>query len=146
MKVSRPQLIGLVVGALAIAFLLGFVPQFAQNRALDREVSVLQHELDVSRLQNILGAALAEAQRSNYERARQLMTTFFSGAEHLETRVGGEQREALREILEQRDEIITLLSRASAEATPRLNQIYTRYHQAMTPPAPASRPGGGDTN
>lgn len=133
---SRPKLIGLAALGLLLAFALGFFPQWLRARRLSGELAETRRELEVARLEGVLGAALAESLRSNYERARQLMTGFFTelqgSIEELDDR--GRERE-MRAILAQRDEIITLLSRAEPESTQRLMLIYTRYFAAMDPAA-----------
>ncbi len=138
---TRNQTIGLVIGGFVLAFLIGFIPAWMRSRSLEsdlREVRVEQEqtrfELEMARLQGRLGAALAESNRSNYERARQLMTGFFS---ELQQNIGRVQdaavRQELQTILNQRDEIITMLSRAEPESTQRLMLLYTRYFAAMDP-------------
>jgi hypothetical protein len=133
---SRSRLIGLSVLALLVAFGLGFLPQWLRARSLDGELRETRHELRMARLEGVLGAALAEALRSNYERSRQLMADFFS---RLQGTVGEvenpKQRQELQAILAQRDEIITLLSRAEPESTQRLMLAYTRYFAAVDPAA-----------
>jgi len=133
---SRPKLIGLAALALVLAFLLGFFPQWLRARRLSGELAETRRELKVARMEGVLGAALAESMRSNYERARQLMAGFFT---ELQGAVGGiedrRQEREMRAILAQRDEVITLLSRAEPESTQRLMLIYTRYFAAMDPAA-----------
>ncbi len=131
---TRNQTIGLVIAGFVVAFLIGFLPSWSRMRSQERELQEVRHELEIARLQGRLGAALAEAQRSNYERARQLMSDFFSGVQQNLGRVQDPaQRQALQEILRQRDEIITMLSRAEPESTQRLMLLYTRYFAAMDP-------------
>jgi hypothetical protein len=139
MTMTRPKLIGLIVAGIAVAFFLGFLPQWSRARGLERELGDTRFELEIARLQGRLGAALAESQRSNYERARQLMTGFFSGVQQNLGRVEDPaQQQELRAILGQRDEIITLLSRAEPESTQRLMLLYTRYFAAMDPAGQAT--------
>jgi hypothetical protein len=126
--------IGLVAAGIVIAFLLGFVPQFMAKRSADRELAVAQQELRLSKLQGRLGAALAESLRSNYERARQLSAGYFSGLqEALPAVENARQRQALTGILGQRDEMITLLSRAQPESSQRLMLLYTSMFSAIDP-------------
>lgn len=148
---SRPKLIGIGAAALLVVFAIGFFPQWSRARALSAELEETRRELRFARMEGVLGAAMAESLRSNYERARQLMTGFFS---ELQGRMGEVEdpvkRRELEAILAQRDEVITLLSRAEPESTQRLMLIYTRYFAAMdpggratppvTPPPPADSP------
>jgi hypothetical protein len=137
--------------ALAVAFSAGFFPQRTRARALAAELETTRRDLHFARMEGVLGAALAESLRSNYERSRQLMAGFFTelqaSAGEVEDPV---RRRELSAILAQRDEIITLLSRAQPESTQRLMLLYTRYFAAMdpagrntpavTPPAPVDSP------
>jgi uncharacterized membrane protein YccC len=126
--------IGLAVLGLALAFLIGFIPSWSRLRALEQQLERTELELQMSRLQGRLGAAHAEAQRSNYERARQLMTQVFAGLQaNLPQITDPEQRQAAELILGQRDEIITQLSRAEPESTHRLMLLYTRMFATVDP-------------
>jgi hypothetical protein len=123
-----------------------FLPQWSRARSLEGELEQTRAELALLEVGGRMGAALAESQRGNYERARQLMAGVFSD---LQARTGAGVDPALRNelgtLLEQRDEIITLLSRAEPESVSRLNLMYTRYFAAIDPvgagaPAPVTPP------
>ncbi len=144
---ARPRRSGVVrsalilVAAFAAGLLSGFLPQWLKARGLASELEAARYELEVSRLQSTLGAALAEADRGNYERARQLASSFYTGLEALEGRVLDDaQAEVLGDLSRGRDETITLLSRALPEARGRLANLYARYFAAMEP---LGRSGGG---
>jgi len=138
---TRNQWIGAGVGAVVVAFLIGYLVSWTSVRALDGQLASTEvqleetrFELELYRLQGQLGAALAEAQRSNFERARQLMTGVFSGLqENLGRMQDPERQAAAQRILAQRDELITLLSRAEPEATQRLMLLYTQFFAAVDP-------------
>lgn len=132
---SRGQRLGLVAAAVVIAFLAGFVPQWLRVQTLEGELAEARREIVTLELQTRLGAALSEAQRGNYERARQLMTGFFSGLQERSGEIGPspEQRRELDALLAQRDEVITLLSRAQPESTSRLNMMFSRYFTSTNP-------------
>ncbi|MEX2572372.1 MAG: hypothetical protein WD737_13820 [Gemmatimonadota bacterium] len=130
---TTKQLAILVVLLLAV-FLIGFLPQWSRARSLEETVSETRLELSLHELGGRLGAALAESQRGNYERARQLMTGFYSQLQDRIPQIGDPaQRQMLTGLLEQRDEIITLLSRAEPESTSRLNMMYSNYFAAVHP-------------
>lgn len=126
--------LALVIAGLLIAFLLGFVPQYMAKRTAHRELAEARLELRLSRQQGRLGAALSESLRSNYERARQLMAGYFTD---LQNTIGAvedpRRRQAFNGILAQRDEIITLLSRAQPESSQRLMLLYTSMFTAVDP-------------
>lgn len=144
---SRNQMItaaAVALVALAVAFSAGFFPQRTRARTLAAELEATRRDLHFARMEGVLGAALAESLRSNYERSRQLMAGFFT---ELQASAGDVddpvRRRELDAILAQRDEIITLLSRAEPESTQRLMLLYTRYFAAMDPAgrnAPAVTP------
>jgi hypothetical protein len=126
--------IGLAAAGLLIAFLLGFVPTYAAKRHAQHELEAARLELRLSRLQGRLGAAMAESLRSNYERARQLMAGYFSDLQGAVGQVENPaEKQALNAILAQRDEMITLLSRAQPESTQRLMLLYTQMFAATDP-------------
>ena len=131
---DRRKLILYAVLGAVVVFLLGFLPQWSRARGLSRELRSTRIELKMARLEGRLGAALSESLRSNYERSRQLMADFFT---ELQASMGQVQdprkRAALTQILAQRDEIITLLSRAQPESTQRLMLLYSTYFVAMDP-------------
>ncbi len=131
---ERPKLIAVAALALLLAFALGFFPQWLRARGLSEDLRETREELHFARLEGVAGAALAESQRGNYERARQLMAEFFGRLQTSVQRVEEPaRRQELEAILAQRDEVITLLSRAQPESTQRLMLIYTRYFAAMDP-------------
>ena len=147
MELDRKKAIALFTLAVVVAFLVGWLPQRSRANALREQLDQTRGELKLARLEGRLGAALSESLRSNYERSRQLMADFFS---ELQGTVGqvedARERQALEGILAQRDEIITLLSRAQPESTQRLMILYTTYFATLdpagrnTPPPPAPAP------
>jgi septal ring factor EnvC (AmiA/AmiB activator) len=151
---TRNQWIGAAAAAVVLAFLIGFFVSWSRARTLDRQLGESRTELEATRFelelyqtQGRLGAALAEAQRSNYERVRQLMTQVFSELDASRDRIADpERRQAAELILAQRDEIITQLSRAEPESVQRLMLLYTRMFAAVDPigrdaPATVTPPG-----
>ncbi|HST61118.1 MAG TPA: hypothetical protein VLK84_20620 [Longimicrobium sp.] len=130
---DRNRQITIAVGIALVAFLLGFVPQWMRaNRAGD-ELQAARLELQMARTQGKIGAALTEALRSNYERARQLMTEVYSELQSAAPGLEGTQRREVDAVLAGRDEIVTLLARAAPESGQRLMLLYTRYHNTFQP-------------
>jgi hypothetical protein len=133
--------LALVAAGLVIAFLLGLIPELVAKRHSDRdlaasrqELAVTRGELGLNRLQGRLGAAVAESLRGNYERARQLMAGYFTELQDALPAVRDpRRRQAFTAILGQRDEIITLLSRAQPESSQRLMLLYTSMFAALDP-------------
>ena len=113
-------------------FLLGFVPMWLKaGNAVDQR-DVAQREVRLRQLQNTLAAAMVDVQRGEYEPARQGASDFFTSLRH-QIDAGGasiftaSQREKLRPLLGERDEIITLLARSDPAAVDRLFSIYSTY-------------------
>ena len=126
---------GVYAGALAVAFLLGFVPMWLTARGRGAERDRARAELSVSRMQNRLADALVASRRGEYEAARAAASDFFTS---LRTDIdagdrgalGGDRHDTLRPTLAQRDEIITLLARNDPAAGDRLTELYLAYTQA----------------
>lgn len=126
-----------LVAAFALGLAIGFLPQWRTSRDLRERLDEVTHRLEVARLQSALGAALAEVEAGEYERARQLASSFYTGLEALEGEVRDEaQTVVLDDIALGRDQMITLLSRAEPEARGRLAAVYSRYFAAMQQPDP----------
>ena len=122
----------IVLGAV---FLLGLVPMWlvARGRAAERDAA--QRDLRLCRLENNLSAAAVESRRGEYERARQMASDFFTA---LRAQVDGEssdltitQKDDLRPLMNQRDDLITLLARSDPAAADRLAELYVSFRKAM---------------
>ena len=115
-------------------FLLGFLPMwFKSSRAIEQR-DAAQRGVRLAQLQNALAAAVIDVQRGHYEPARQLTSDFYT---NLRRQVDGDtaslftpsQREGLRSLLTERDELITLLARSDPAATDRLFDVYSTYNK-----------------
>lgn len=115
-------------------FLLGFAPMwFKVNSAIEQR-DAAQREVRLGQLQNTLGAAMVDVQRGEYEPARQITSDFYT---NLRTQIdaGGAsvftpaQREKLKPLLGERDDVITLLARSDPAAADRLFAIYSSYNK-----------------
>jgi hypothetical protein len=124
MTAARTVLAVLAVGV--IAFAIGYLLNYGRAQSAGREVGVLRGELATTRLQAEMGGAVVDANRSNYEAARQRMTNVFQQMQSGVDEADPLLRQRFQEALAERDEIITLLSRASPEATARLVLLYSR--------------------
>lgn len=127
---------GVAVAGLIVGFLIGYVLQLSSKRQLQSRLDTTRQELESERaalqlqgLQTRVGAALAESARGNYERARQLMSSFYTELDSVAPTAGdATTQQAIRTATADRDSMITLLSRAAPEAVPRLNMLYTRLY------------------
>lgn len=119
------------------AFLVGLIPMWvvARGRAAERDVA--QRELRLCQLQNSLSSAALDARRGEYERARVAASTFFTSlSEQVNTAsttsdLTAPQKETLRPLVSQRDDLITLLARSDPAAADRLAEIYTLLQKGM---------------
>lgn len=113
-------------------FLLGFVPMWLKADKAVEQRDVAQREVRLRQLQNSLAAAMVDVQRGEYEPARQATSDFYTDLRR-QIDAGDasiftvSQREKLRPLLGERDEIITLLARSDAAAVDRLFSIYSTY-------------------
>ncbi len=118
-------------------FLLGFVPMWFKVGSAIEQRDAAQREVRLSQLQNTLSAAMIDAHRGEYEPARQLTSDFYAnlrgqidaGNASVFTPL---QREELRTLLDERDDLITLLARSDTTAANRLFAIYSSYNKLTT--------------
>src|SRR5690606_38338115 len=116
-------------------FLLGLVPMAFKAGSSARELGAVQGELHGAHMQLRLASAVIDAGRGEYEAARLAAVDFFTDL-CAELRRGDgasvppEQRNAFRPILEQRDELITLLARGDPASAQRLTELYVNYRDA----------------
>jgi hypothetical protein len=129
-----------IVGTIAlIAFLLGFLPMWLSARGYENEREVVQKTLRPSVLQNNLATATINAQRGEFEQARQQTSDFFTDLRAEVDREGTafslQQHKTIQSILAQRDDTITLLARNDAAAIDRLTNLYFAFMQVKNSPA-----------
>jgi hypothetical protein len=123
------------VGALLIAFLLGLLPMWWAKMSVDYDLQQARRELRREQLHNTLSSATVYARRGEYETARQSMSTFFTEAQvELDkadkSAYNAAERSQMPAMLNDRDDIITLLSRADPAAAERLSDLYVSYRSA----------------
>ncbi len=115
-------------------FLLGFAPMwFRTTRAIEQR-DAAQRGVRLAQLQNTVAAAVIEVQRGQYEPARQLTSDFYTNLRNQIDAANASvftpaQRETLKPLLAQRDEVITLLARSDRAAVDRLFAIYSSYNK-----------------
>lgn len=126
-----------IYAVLAVGFfLLGAVPMWVAGWQNAAEREAAQHELRLSQMENRLSAAVINARRGDYEPARQTASDFFTSLRDqidrgAQSDLSTTQREALKPLLAQRDDIITLLARNDPAAADRLSDIYAAYRKTM---------------
>jgi hypothetical protein len=129
---QRTILIAAAAAILGLAIGAGW--QYAASRDSVNELDQTRTELAFQQLEATLGAATIEAQRGSYELARQLASSFFTG---LQTHLGSAsqaQQPEFSQLLQQRDPMITALSRGDPQTGSMLAQMFMRYRIAMGEP------------
>ena len=115
-------------------FLLGFVPMWMKAGHAMEQRNAAQREVRLGQLNSMLASAMIKVDRGEYEPARQLTSEFYT---NLRSQVDSddtsvfipEQREQLRPLLHERDDVITLLARSDPAAVDRLFSIYLSYNK-----------------
>ena len=122
----------LYVALLLLAFLLGLVPMWWVNSQCSSNLAEAERQSSLARMENSLASAAIDAQRGDYETARQAASDFFTSL-RTETNKGVDsalsQAEitSLQPLVTQRDEIITLLARGDATSADLLSDLYVSY-------------------
>jgi hypothetical protein len=130
--------VAVYLGVALVFFLLGLVPMWLRARENADQRDAAQRELRVSRMQNTLASAALDAQRGEYEPARQAASDFFTalreqvdGPASEDAALTPAQRDQLRPLHAQRDEVITLLARSDPASSARLLNIYVAFRKAI---------------
>jgi hypothetical protein len=145
---TREQKIAVTgVVATVLAFAIGFLWQNMRARGIQDKLDTANVELTFARLENKLAAATIEADRGNYEIARQLSSEFFTGLQTDLDRAPETRQAELRRILTQRDVIITAASRSDPQTGSLLAQLYSTYRVAFgsAPVSPQAAPAPPET-
>lgn len=121
----------LVAAGFVLAFLIGFGWQFARADAFQAQLDQTRRELTFQRLESTLAAATIAAQSGSYEPARQLASDFFTRLQGSMQQAPPAGRAQLQQILSQRDQVITDLSRADPQSAAVLVALFSRYRVAM---------------
>lgn len=130
-----------IVAAAALGgFVIGSVPMWFISEGYRLELNSVVRTLRPSVLQNDLATATINARRGEFEQARQQTSSFFTDLraelESNESAFEAEQHEAMKSILEQRDDTITLLARRDPASADRLTNLYFNYLQLKNSAAP----------
>jgi hypothetical protein len=137
--------IGMYIVVALVIFLLGLIPMWLKASAAASQRDAAQRELHLSRMQNMLASSAVDAQRGEYEPARQQASDFFTALSQqldkgeTDTTLTAPQREALKPLLTQRDELITLLARSDPAAAPRLLDMHAAFRKAILSMPPETR-------
>lgn len=136
-KDSRVKWIGIIAGIVIAAFLIGLVPMWLKGRSAAVERDAAQRELRLTKLQLTLASASINARRGEYEVARQAASDFLTALHNQVNGIGGDsdltspQRDSLKPLLNDRDNLITLLARGDPASADRLSDLYASYQKTM---------------
>jgi len=128
---TKGRRIGLIAGAIIVAFLVGFVWQYVRAQQLARTLDSTRRALATTRSEATLGAAAIEAQQGRYETSRQLASDFFTALQGDVARASASVPPAVTTILGRRDSVITLLSRNDGQAAALLSRMFVEYRAAV---------------
>src|SRR5215211_111616 len=111
----RVRRISIQAAVLLGVFLLGLIPVWLKARQYANSLAETEKQLRLSRMQNDLASAVINARKGDFEPARQDASQFFTALREesdkedalIRTQL---RREAIRPLLAQRDEVITLLA------------------------------------
>ncbi len=124
---------GYIIG-LVIAFLVGLIPMwiYASSNASQRDSAI--RRLNECRLKDRVAAAGMFAKRGEYETARREASTFFSDLRQIvdqDKSFPDQERADLRLLLQQRDDIITLLARSDPAGVDRVFALEYQLRQKL---------------
>ena len=137
--------LGVYAAAALVIFLAGLVPMWLKASDAASQRDAARRELQLSRMQNMLASAAVDAERGEYEPARQEASDFFTALrERLDKNSNGEtlstaQRESLKPLLNERDDLITLLARNDPAAGPRLLEMHAVFRRAISGAPPEAK-------
>jgi hypothetical protein len=144
-KMSPAVRIGIYIVVALVIFLLGLIPMWLKASAAASQREAAQRELHLSRMQNMLASSAVDAQRGEYEPARQEASDFFTALREqldkgeTDATLTAPQREGLKPLLPQRDDLITLLARSDPAAGPRLLDMHAAFRKAILSVPPENK-------
>jgi len=120
------------VALLLLAFLLGLVPMWWLNSQCSSSLAEAERQTSLARIENSLASAAINAQRGDYETARQAASDFFTSlrtefSRGVDSALSQAEITSLQPLLTRRDEIVTLLARGDATAAELLSDLYVSY-------------------
>ena len=136
----RVKRIAIFAAILIIVFLVGFVPMWLRAWSRTSERDAAQRELRLCRLQSNLALAVINARRGEYEVARQSTSDFFTALRgqvdvvNAQSDMTSQQKESLKPLMNDRDNLITLLARSDPASADRLSDLYVSYQKIIGKP------------
>jgi len=117
-------------------FLVGFGPMWLKSSRLNGQLFRAERQLRLELIQLTFANAALEARRGEYEPARQNTASFFNlvTAEQdrgLDSALPAGSSDALKSLLAQRDDLITLLARGDTASAERLANAYADFRKIL---------------
>jgi hypothetical protein len=116
---------------LVVAFLAGFLPQYAKGKRLERELGVARQENALAQLRDMAGLAFLQASQKDYGLAAGTSTSFFD-----RTRAAAYQtpdsnlRKSLEDLLNLRDQITGGVARGDPGVLNDLQTLWVKTREA----------------
>lgn len=136
---------GIYIIIALVIFLAGLIPMWLKANSATSQLDASRRELQLSRMQNMLASSAIDAQRGEYEPARQEASDFYTALREQLDKNGddaaltSQQRDNLQPLLKERDEMITLLARSDPAAAPRLLDAHASFRKAILSIPPESQ-------
>jgi hypothetical protein len=124
-------------GILIVVFLLGLVPMWLRGRSTAAQLDAAQRQLRLCQLESTLATAALNARRGEYEPARKAASEFFTTlSKQIDlgkaSDFSDKPREGLKQVLNERDNVITLLARSDPASADRLLDIFLSYQKTVS--------------
>lgn len=133
---NRRWLIPAALIAILAAFLAGFIPMWLHSRGYESQLESARVRLVAAQMESQAAGAAIDARLGKYEEGRQGASAFFHSLQsllaHPDGHLSAAQREQLAPLLEQRDEVITVLARGDPASAERLTQLYLAARAALS--------------
>lgn len=130
--------------AVVLAFFIGFFWQWYEATDVRDELAMVEEDLLVERLRTQLANAALAAQSGDFESARTEMSDFFQNLQAQQEDLPTPLQSTAQEALDQRDDIITGLSRSNPEYAGVLYRLLGQFMaDGQTVATPEAAPAGG---
>jgi hypothetical protein len=124
----------LVTLMLALAFLVGFLPQYSERQRLEYNNKKISTELQIVRLRGELAMIAYQVEKKNFIEASERSTSFFKSLEQQIARTESKRRkDRLTKIAGSQKEIAELLEKNDKTAAERLAQLYQDLYEVTEP-------------
>jgi hypothetical protein len=128
--------VAIIGGVFVVGFLIGLVPMWLSARGNAAERDAARVQLRQAEITNLLLSATVDAKRGEYETARQEASDFFTrlgaeGENSGSTFLSADQKEKLKPVFADRDNVITMLAQRDPASLDRLTNLYVAYSQAV---------------